>query len=187
MINDYDTRKTLTGIATAYIGEKEKKNNSGFENPFLESKLKAPPIAWCKGWSWCAAIVKLWVVEYYNNLSVRGIDHETYISLLSVGVMTSYTNLKKKYPVLYTKTPGPDTIVYWQHYERGRATPYGHTGICTSSVINDNGVMRFATIEGNTGVSGSRNGDRVATKSRILSYNIPANNGLRLLGFFLLA
>jgi len=176
---------TITEIANAYIGEKEKHNNRGFENPFLETKMKSKQIGWRRGWPWCAAIVKLWVIEYYQQGNALLTDEQKkYISSLSVGVLRSYQSLKKTFPALWSASPSPDTIVCWQHYNNGRPTMFGHTGICTSSsIVYDDGREVFRTIEGNTNAAGSRNGDRVAVKERTVSRVAP-NNGLELLGFF---
>jgi len=100
--------------------------------------------------------------------------------VLNGSTQLSWKNAKNDtsgtYKVITSGKPQKGDIVIWQSV---KDPSKGHAGI----VIN-RGTDTFTTIEGNTNLSGSSEGDKVLKKVRPLQYNktIP-NSSLKLLGF----
>lgn len=162
-----EEKKLIIETARLYLNKKERPGNSGFEDPEFEKDMIA--IGWIKGYSWCALFAKLIFCKCKPG---------PYISLFDPGAVRTFNNFKKaKFQISLVPVVG--CLVIWQHYAKGVAGWHGHAGIC-SSVINNH---TFTTIEGNTSVGGSSNGDRVFEHTRTSEIKI---NGLNILGFVII-
>lgn len=158
----------LVETAKLDIGKKEKLSNSGFEDRQLEKDMLR--VGWRPGWAWCASIQEKWVWETYPELKdeVQG--------YFVPSAVATFRNLKNAgYPV--SMIPKEGDLVYWQRMRDGVAQWQGHAGIVSKVVSN----TEFYSIEGNTNAGGSREGDSVQEKQRLVRPNV--ENGLRVIGF----
>lgn len=172
----------IVSIATRYVGEKEKPNNSGFWNQRLEEEISKA--GWHKGDSWCCFFAEMiWREAYADRPEVLSV-----IGQLFSGLSTAtFSNFKRheqamesigKEPFFHVSAnPVPGAVVIFKH---GNG-PSGHTGIVTDVIPNSE---LFYTVEGNTNTNGSANGDGVYKKTRKLG--LPNRPGqLNLVGFIL--
>lgn len=142
----------LVAIASKYIGKNEdatKGNNNDFHDEQFEQLLEQ--VGWSEGLSWCAFFVRLVVREAYPN------KWEKFNKILSGSVLKTMHNLRNNNFEMNSNVPSPGAIAIWQNGN----TAFGHIGI-VKSASKDN----FVTIEGNTDLSGSRDGGTVAEKVR---------------------
>lgn len=159
---------TLIEAAKRDLGKKEKLSNSGFEDRELEKAMRA--VGWQPGWAWCASIQEKWIREAYPDRA------DELNGFFVPSAVATFRNLKNAgFPV--SMTPSEGALVYWQRMKDGKPQWQGHAGIVTK-VIND---KEFRSIEGNTNSAGSREGDTVAEKSRIVRADV--DNGLKVIGF----
>jgi len=158
----------LVEVARLDIGKKEKKGNTGFEDPQLEKDMIA--VGWANGWAWCACILEKWVWQAFpeRKQEVKG--------LFVPSAVNTYKNLVGSG---YDRTMIPEVgrLVFWQKMDDGKALWTGHCGI-VSEVINE---TTFKSIEGNTNSAGSREGDSVQEKTRTV--NLQVTDGLKVIGF----
>lgn len=159
----------IVEIARTYIiNRKEKPGNSGFEDPSFEVEMAAE--GWLKKNAWCATFAKLIAKKAYPEKA------EDFNKLFNPSAVRTFNNFLKsgKYDVHYVPVEGD--LVVWQRYQNNIADWKGHVGI-VSSVIS---ATSFTSIEGNTNVTGSPEGDRVQEKHRLIFRPV---TGLRVLGF----
>jgi len=159
---------TLIEAARADIGEKEKPGNSGFVNPKLEAAMKA--VGWAPGWAWCASIQEKWVWQAFPE------KKEAVKGLFVPSAVNTYRNLVKA-GYNHSMVPIAGALVYWQKMENGKELWTGHAGV-VSRVVSD---TEFYSIEGNTNSKGSREGDSVQEKNRLVRPDV--KNGLKVIGF----
>lgn len=162
---------TLIEVARKDLGKKEKRGNTGFQDPQLENEMKA--VGWHPGWAWCASIQEKWIWEAFPDLKdeVNG--------YFVPSAVATFRNLKNAgYQV--SMEPKEGALVYWQKMVNGVAQWQGHAGI-VSKVISP---KEFMSIEGNTNGAGSREGDSVQEKSRTIRSDV--QNGLKVIGFIYL-
>ena len=161
--------------ALKYVGERELKGNSGFENEVFWMKMEA--VGFDPGEAWCALFTELiWREAYgqYNSLH----DHELE-KLFSDSAVQTFNNFRKTTGWRTSKEPDAGDIVIWQMYKDGEAHWSGHAGIVTKVLNKD-----FDTVEGNTNASGGREGVEVAIKRRIIDFDKNQDtHGLVLKGF----
>jgi hypothetical protein len=158
----------LIEIARKDLGKKEKPGNTGFEDKDLEKAMRA--VGWSPGWAWCSSIQEKWIWEAFPELKdeVQG--------YFVPSAVATFRNLKNAgYPVSIAPTEG--ALVYWQRMKDGKAQWQGHAGV-VSQVISD---TEFLSIEGNTNSAGSREGDSVQEKRRLVRSDV--ENGLKVIGF----
>jgi hypothetical protein len=165
--------KPLAEIAAQYIGIKEIPNNMGWDNKEFERKMI--DVGWTLGWAYCALFAKLCTLEFLAQFdSAKFLQTDVLSPLFSPMATVSYNRFKK---AGYTaEMPGLNTLVVWQHYENGEPQPTGHMAILKSF---ENGNLN--TIDGNTNLAGSREGDGIYEKNRTLKENVIT--GLKFLGF----
>lgn len=155
-------------IAKSYIGKKEKKNNSGFEDPQMEKDMKE--VGWQPGWAWCAGFIEMiaWKAFPEKKDKIKGLfvpsAVSTYRNLVGAGHQRSMI-------------PEVGDFVFFQKMEDGNPLWTGHCGI-VSEVIN---ATTFKSIEGNTNAGGSREGDSVQEKKRHVDPMV--KDGLKVIGF----
>jgi hypothetical protein len=152
------------------VGQEEIRGNLGFKEERFQELMEA--MGWEKGQAWCAYFGELvWKLAYsrQNGLFVSRLD-----KLFSASAVTTFKNFKKAgWPVHTGKNPKPGSLVVWQTYKNGKKYWTGHVGIYVEKP--------FRTIEGNTNNDGSREGYKVAEKTRTFNYG--SKSGLVLLGF----
>jgi len=166
-INDLIVKQALK-----YVGEKELKGNSGFENEVFWMKMEA--VGFDPGEAWCALFAELiWREGYgqYNSLYDSQLE-----KLFSQSAVATFNNFKKS-TWLTSLEPAPGDVVIWQMHKAGRPHWSGHAGIVTK-VLN----KEFDTVEGNTNAAGGREGIEVTIKRRVLNFDTKLN-GLVLKGF----
>lgn len=146
--------------------------NRGFTNAAFESMMKK--VGWTTGQAWCAFYVKLVYMQFFS------FDRE-WLSINFTGsaagnfIRVQQLNQKgdKRYIAINRDEPEVGDIACWGRVGRG------HTGIVTE-VINKN---RVKTIEGNTTLSGAREGDGVRTLTRTVKVGTLSGDGLIFLGY----
>ena len=159
---------TLIEAARNDLGKKERLSNSGFEDKELEKAMRE--VGWVPGWAWCASIQEKWIRDAFPERA------DELNGFFVPSAVATFRNLKNAgFPVSMRPTEG--ALVYWQRMKDGKYTWQGHAGI-VSKVISD---IEFHSIEGNTNGAGSREGDSVAEKARIVRTDV--QNGLRVIGF----
>lgn len=155
-------------LARLYVGKKEKPGNSGFEDPEFEKDMKAFG-EWAPPMSWCCCFQQM---IFRKSLPEKS---EELKKLFDPSATATFKNFKEAhYPILQKPVIG--ALVLWQRHENGVATWHGHAGI----VIEVVSEKFFKTIEGNTNIDGSDNGDGVY--ERVRSTDIK-KKGLNVLGF----
>lgn len=167
--------ETILYFARKYLGEKELKGNSGFEDS--DFQLKMEDCGWDSGQAWCAYYLELIWKEAYKNCDstmIKELD-----KLFSAGAVRTWNNFKGS-DFVTDRNPQEGCGVIWQNYKAGQPHWTGHAGIVYKVYSDDSGLIE--TIEGNTNSSGGREGIEVAKKIRPLNFD-PKVNGLVLLGF----
>lgn len=159
---------TLIEAARKDIGKKEKSGNSGFEDKQLEKAMRA--VGWQPGWAWCASIQEKWIRDAYPQRA------DELNGFFVPSAVATFRNLKNAgFNVSMMPTEG--ALVFWQRMKDGVAQWQGHAGV-VSQVISD---TEFLSIEGNTNSKGSREGDSVQEKQRIVRDDV--QDGLKVIGF----
>lgn len=164
-------RETIVQEAKKLIGEREKPKNSGFVNEDLEKEMIA--MGWNKGWAWCVFATKLIYFKAYSK-------YEKTLALITAHIFSpsavaTLENFRKAGWEI-SQTPSIGSLVVWQKYKKNKKSWQGHIGVVID--FNDD---NFITVEGNTNVRGSREGDGFMKKTR--NYDFDKQNGLRLIGF----
>lgn len=150
---------TLSERALTYVGKREKPGNAGFEDPELEVKMKG--IGWQAPWPYCVMGVKLVAIETAPG------HKPVFDKVFSPNCQDTFENfLKAGYRI--TMEPEPNAIVIWENWKNGQLTTKGHAGIVTKKT--DAG---FEVVEFNTDGGGSREGDGIHLKSRVVVRNPP--------------
>jgi len=155
-------------IAQQYIGQKEKPNNSGFQDPKFEADMRALG-EWVPSYAWCACFCQMVFRKAYPERS------EELRRLFDPSTRKTFDNFRTA-DFKISQKPVLGALVIWASYKGGIMQWTGHAGI-VSEVVNEN---IFKSIEGNTSGAGSRNGDRVAENTRNCSVK---SNGLNVMGF----
>ncbi len=168
--------KTINQIivdrALQYVGERELKNNSGFENEIFWLKMEG--VGFDVGEAWCALFAELvWREAYgcYNSLHDSALER-----LFSESAVQTFNNFKSSTWITGLE-PAPGDLVIWQMYKDNRPHWSGHAGIVTKVLTGS-----FDSVEGNTNSSGGREGVEVAIKRRALNFD-KKEHGLVLKGF----
>jgi hypothetical protein len=164
------TVKTIAEIAAQYIGISEIPQNQGWNDKEFERKMLA--IGWQKDWAYCALFAKLCTFEYLSQFDSTKIDGLR--PLFSPMAVITYYRFKNAGYI--SQIPSKNCLVVWQHYENGIAQETGHMGILKKLEYPD-----LITIDGNTNLAGSREGDGFFEKRRTIKENVIT--GLKFLGF----
>lgn len=164
--------KNLSEIALRFEGVQEIPNNQGWKDEFLSLSMDA--VGFKKGWAWCMLFAQVCVELYYSQFDSSLINK--YRECFSPSVVTTFRNFKKNYLEMVSNVPTQNSVCFWQHYVQGKPTAQGHAGIVLSF---DNTFI--STVDGNTNEAGSREGDGVYRKKRLIKYK--PDNGLRILGY----
>ena len=153
--------------ARSHIGERELPNNQGFVNKEFQ-RLMIEFGGWQPGWAWCMCFARMVWLRYggFSAAQVRRLRAD-----MHPGVLNAWRAFQAQR--LTVSLPEPALIAIWRH----GATAFGHAGIVT-----DVGASSFGCVEGNTNAAGSRNGDAVWERRRLIDFRRKAN-GLWLLGF----
>jgi hypothetical protein len=155
--------------ALSYVGQREKKGNSGFLDPKFEAEMREE--GWQYGWAWCAVFGK---VVFKNVYPERA---EELNDLFSPSAVTTFNNFKKAGYHINT-LPEVGNMVVWQTMKEGKPQATGHLGI----VVKLNNSWRFQSVEGNGNDEGGREGVEVALQlDRATKKDVW--NGLKVLGF----
>lgn len=163
------TSEFIVSAASYYIGQLEKKANSGFVSEAFEKEMKA--VGFYKGAPWCMFFVKLiWKKAYRKHETLSGVVNR----MLNGSALMSYNNMKNNKSFELCDEPLPGSIVIWRYGN----TDKGHAGIVIAKID----ANTFKTIEGNTNQHGSREGEIVAEKLRTLIRPFKSD-GLNLIGF----
>lgn len=152
-------------FAENYIGIREKPGNMGFENPLFEAKMKA--IGHDPGESWCCLFAELvWREAYVHDPKMDKLLN----ILFSDSCTATLSNFRGSvFPV--THEPVIGAIMIMQKYEKVdnvyRATWQGHAGVVVE--VRGNEILN---VEGNSNQSGAREGIEVATKRRLVNFDL---------------
>jgi hypothetical protein len=169
-------------IAKSYVGQKEKPNNSGFIDPYLEEKMIS--IGWAYGWAWCSLFTELIWKEAYEVYDPKLIPILN--NLFNVSAVKTFSNFNELKDFEVNQVPEKGSIVIWQNYKNFKPLWTGHAGIVTCDTHSlGNGFVddeKIDTVEGNTNALGGREGDCVAEKIRTINFE-PIEKGLVMLGF----
>lgn len=154
--------------ARSYVGVLERPGNTGWYNADFQAAMKKA--GWYNTAPWCAYFVKwVWMMVYADNKAVLAVVNTWF----NGSAKQTYDNAKRNRTFAVGSVPKPGAIVVWLN---GRG-PAGHAGIVVSVSGNT-----MTTIEGNTNISGSREGDRVAEKLRTVNRDWQAS-GLNVYGY----
>ena len=172
--------KEILECALLFDGIKEVGNNEGFEKRFFKKynmtfQELMVTVGWKRGQAWCAYLSELiWKLAYlqFDVSIVYQLE-----KLFSGSAVQTYMNFKDSKDFVCSNVPVKGAVVIWVLYKNGKVTNSGHAGIVIS--VTDTVIE---TIEGNTNKSGSREGDQVAKKTKIVDFSLK-ENGLNLLGF----
>lgn len=157
----------ILDIAESMIGQREKRNNSGFRNRAFERAMKS--VGWRKGQAWCAYFVK-WVMMEAAKANEASNLARKYARHLSGSVRNSWKKLDDSQHFLTRQwnagrapllAPQVGDIVLWRSKQN---SAFGHAGI-----VVEVGDGYITTIEGNTSEDGGRDGVMVARKTRSLN------------------
>ena len=158
----------IIALAKTYNNKVEKPGNTGFFDHTFERDMKA--VGWYVKAPWCAFFVRLvWQYAYADHKGMLA----TVKRCFTGGTLDTLENVKDNGTFETGTVPRPGAIVIWS---KGKG-PAGHAGI----VIKVDGNT-MTTIEGNTNASGSRDGDRVATKLRTVHREF-TTDGLNVAGY----
>lgn len=147
------------------MGKKELPGNAGFEDKELEKKMYS--IGWVAPWPYCVLGAKLCAVEAFPEIT-REHGSSFWNKLFSPNCQDTFENfLKAGYPI--KMEPSADTIVIWESWKNGCLTTKGHAGIVTKKT-----AAGFEVVEFNTDGAGTREGDGIHLKSRVVVRNVPA-------------
>lgn len=141
--------KSLQSIYTNFIGVREKTGNN--DGPEVEMFLRSVGLG--KGYAWCAAFVKYCMLE-------AGIKAAEKINGMALSCENKKNMVFQKGKHLKDAKAGDVFTLYYAKLGR-----IGHTGFYNKPVNSS----IFETVEGNTNMAGSREGDGVYRKKR--SYN----------------
>jgi hypothetical protein len=142
-------------MALSWLHVREQGVNGGFNDAGFELLLKM--YGWKMGYAWCMFFCKaVWCVCYRDTP-----HYERVVSTLNGSVMDSYRKAKLD-GWKVTDAPVIGGILI---FDAGNGK--GHACICKS--IKE--VWNARTVEGNTNKAGSREGDAVMEKLRILNAN----------------
>lgn len=164
--------KSLYEIALQFEGVKEIENNFGFSDKKLEEMMIA--CGWQKGYAWCSTFAQVCTELYLTQFNTSLIDN--FRKCFSVSATATFTNFKASYPDIVFFEPKVDSIVFWQNYINGQPSWQGHAGI-----VKDWNKTFITSIDGNTNIHGSRDGDGVFTKTRLL--DTVSKSGLKIIGY----
>lgn len=155
--------------AKGFLQERERAikgsyKNYGFVNAAFEAMMRQ--VNWKGGEAWCGYFVKIVYMQMY---SFDRAWLAKYITGSANGNLKTVTRLNKagdnKYSAIYTDTPQVADIFV---LELGRSGS-GHTGIITDVLgTNSEGFVKVRTLEGNTSLSGNREGEGVFQLTREL-------------------
>jgi len=165
--------------ANLFNGIKERGNNQGWEDVFFpELNMSFEELMYTVGWkethAWCAYFSELvWKLAYreFDSTMVDVLD-----KLFSANAVNTYLNFKNS-DFKCSQIPSDGSVLIFQLYKNNKPTTSGH-----AAIIMDGSEGIVNTIEGNTGSKGTREGDQVAKKTRLISFT-PKQNGLVPLGF----
>jgi hypothetical protein len=172
-----ELKKEIVTVAKKYNGLKEIPGNQGFYDKAFEQRSKQAGFQ--KGFAWCMIACEVFLIEAIENIEKKyGKDLtklknevKTEITPSTIG---TWNNFKESVSFLrLTANPLPGDIVIWVN-TASRGT--GHAGIVIGVLSNGS----FQTIEGNTNNDGSREGNQIAIKSRLVERD---GKGLDVLGF----
>lgn len=161
---------TTVECAKNDIGKKEKPGNTGFIDKDHENRMVA--VGWKSGQAWCSYQVEAWFLQANPH---RKAELENLFVPSAVNTFRNLVNAGYKHSMI----PTVGALVYWQKMDNGKALWTGHAGV-VSRVVSD---TEFYSIEGNTNSKGSREGDSVQEKQRLVR---AVKNGLQVLGFITL-
>ncbi len=164
-------------MAKKYLGVKEIPLNQGFYDKVFEAKARRA--GFVNGYAWCMITVEVILIEAIENIERRlAVDlsllkKETQ-SEITPSTIQTWNNFRESTYWERTDTPEPGCIVIFVN-TANRAT--GHAGIVEK--VLSNGF--FKSIEGNSNTTGSREGNEIVPKNRLIRDR--DNKNLDVLGF----
>lgn len=156
-------------VAIDFIGVREIGDNQGWSNKVFEQMMKT--VGWKSGEAWCMYLVKAVYMSAFPKRAGK------INKVLSGSTQGSWKAAKESdvFKVITTGQPNPGDIVIWQDV---RNPSLGHAGIADR---RKSGVDWYI-IEGNTSLSGVREGQGVMNQVRIMEPGVVQGN-LKLLGY----
>jgi hypothetical protein len=140
--------------------------NVGFLDASFQAMMKS--VGWQGGQAWCAYYVKLIYMQLFS------FDREWLsknITGSAMGNLNSVINLNSKGDKRYIAIKNNDEPVVGDVFCLG-VVGDGHTGIVTEILGKSGNGWKVKTIEGNTGASGTREGDKTASLTRTLELGV---------------
>lgn len=170
--------KHIKYYANLFNGIKEHGNNQGWQDVFFdELNMSFEDLMKTVGWetthAWCAYFSELVWKLAYAKIDTTMVDKLD--KLFSANAVQTYHNFEKS-EFECSKIAVDGSVLIYQVYKNGNPTTSGHAAI----VINSNDGIVIDTIEGNTNAKGSREGDQVANKTRIISFDKKQNSWIPL-------
>ncbi len=175
-------RESIVNIALSYKGQKELKNNSGFQDAKFQKRMEE--VGWLKNEPWCCYLAELIWKEAYQNAEINNdVSAELLDKLFSGSATKTFKNFdaskfitrNPKNKTLPNLEPEPGDLVIWRFGNDWT----GHAGIVVAVGLDK---KSFTTIEGNSNNDGSREGVEVVIKGRRTDKEF-SKTGLNLVGF----
>ncbi len=163
-------RYRVANTAAAFINEMEIGNNQGFANAVFEQMMK--DVGWNGGEAWCMYFVK---AMYMRAFPHRAAAINRILTGSTQGTWENALADQSVFKVLTDGRPQTGDIIIWQNI-KNPAT--GHAGIDWKRDHDD----YYYTIEGNSGLGGTSEGQGVTKGHRLLVPGTVEGN-LKLLGF----
>ena len=168
-----EIQQEIVKTAVGFLGQKELKNNSGFQSAQFQKLMES--VGWNKGNAWCAFFAELVWCSAYTKLGYEEFSNVILRKIFSPSATGTYQNFIASKNVPISKVPEIGALAVWQLGNSWK----GHIGIVESLDLVNN---TFQCIEGNGNPAGSREGIEVVRKNRKL--NLPfSKTQLNLLGF----
>jgi hypothetical protein len=158
------TTNFVKAISTNRLDNQYEKvgNNVGFVNASFEAMIES--VGWKGSQPWCAYYVKLLFMQMFSFDRVWLANN---IGGLAMGNLTNIESLNKRGDTRYIAFRTNDVQigdVFCMQYPSGG----GHTGVVSEILGASGNGFKIKTIEGNTGASGTREGDKTASLTRTM-------------------
>jgi hypothetical protein len=161
--------------AMEFIGQEENAGNMGFKSKWFDRLMRS--VGFVDTHAWCVYFAELVWTKTYEENDARKLP--ALKKLFTGGAVRTFRRFKADDRFQISTQPIQGSLVFWQKYKNGKPTTQGHCAICTKTTFAVTGLVY--SIDGNTNDNGSREGIKVAEKSR--NWNMGSKSGLVLLGF----
>ncbi len=157
-------------FASSFLGIQEIGDNAGFANAAFEQMMK--DVGWLGGEAWCMFFAK---AVYLDSFPKKADQIKKVLTGSTQGSWAAAQQHPELFTVIQDGRPKPGDIIIWKST---KDPSKGHAGI----VLKKDSGDYYNTVEGNSGLGGTREGQGVTKGHRLL---VPGTveGSLKLLGF----